>query len=452
MANNAAGREVLRLKLSGAIRGKFSRIVKSAAGRTLLATAAILGFGFVSSIQLSRALGPAGRGEIAAAMLWPVLLSYIFSCGLGTSIIYFSASAAADADRVFSTAAPISLLQAVAGIGIGYCLIPFLLKSQSEAVISASRLYLAVIPVALLSQYAVGVLQARLKFTAFNWLRMIIPAGYVIGIAALHAGRELSVRNVILLHLGLNVATTVVCIVVVRAIGVRLFHRPEGKLAKRMIWYGLQVQAGDVSQAANLRLDQALLSAWFPPAQLGLYVVAVSASGLAEVLSTAVRTVSMPTIAAQPTMESRRARLSYVFRRYWMLSLLATVALAAAFPFVIPRIFGSAFANSVVVAEILLVGSFCLAAKNVLAGGAQALGSPWLTSRAEILAFGVTVATLFLLVPKWGILGAAVASVAAYATQLVVLTVGLSRKHGITPWSLIAGAKEPLRAAPANCS
>jgi hypothetical protein len=44
------------------------------------------------------------------------------------------------------------------------------------------------------------------------------------------------------------------------------------------------------------------------------------------------------------------------------------------------------FDETVWPAEVLLLGAACLPAKNVLGGGLQALGSPWLSSRADIVA------------------------------------------------------------------
>src|SRR5581483_7308124 len=96
-----------------------------------------------------------------------------------------------------------------------------------------------------------------------------------------------------------------------------------------------------------------------------------------------------------------------------------------------------AFQASVLPAEVLVLGGAFLAAKNVLGGGLQALGSPWLASRADIIALIVTVTTLPPLLTRFGILGAAVASTLAYATQLLGVLYGLHKRQGISPRSLL---------------
>ena len=87
-------------------------------------------------------------------------------------------------------------------------------------------------------------------------------------------------------------------------------------------------------------------------------------------------------------------------------------------------------------AEVLLLGVLFIGAKEVLAGAAQALGDPWSGSQAHLWALGVTVILLYLLLPSWGIMGAAAATTTAYATQLVIVTYRLRRLHGISPADL----------------
>nr|MDQ6925802.1 polysaccharide biosynthesis C-terminal domain-containing protein [Candidatus Eremiobacteraeota bacterium] len=136
--------------------------------------------------------------------------------------------------------------------------------------------------------------------------------------------------------------------------------------------------------------------------------------------------------------------LQATFRKYALVSVAGTVVLAAVLPFAIPFVYGRAFAGAVSPALVLLAAGLCLGAKQVLAGGAQALGDPWLASRSEIIGAVVTICLLPVLLPRLGIMGAALATLAAYATQLVVVLAGLSRTHAIGVPSLM-GAR-PRRA------
>lgn len=412
--------------------------------RTCATNAAILGLGLISSVQLSRWLGPAGRGQVAAVLLWPMLLTYIVSTGLISGVMYYGAQPEVRIERLVANAMGFAVAQGVLGMAVGYSLMPWVLHSQSLGVVHAARLFLAVIPMSLLTQYGCSILQARLHFAAYNALRVVIPAGYVAGVLLLKMYGALQFGSVVRLQLLLNGFALVFVVVWIFVLRIPVGVRIDWNLAKQMMHYGVQVQSGDLSNAANLRLDQVLMSAWMPPAMLGLYVVAVSASQVSDVVALAWRIVATPRIARETSISERRILLQKTFRKYLTVSIPVLCLLAIALPVLIPFLFGREFRTSIVCAEILLVGAAFLSAKNVLGGGLQALGSPWLASRADLLALVVTVVTLPPLLLRWGIVGAAIASTLAYGTQLAVVVFGLHTTHSISPRSLVREIPNPV--------
>jgi O-antigen/teichoic acid export membrane protein len=356
--------------------------------------------------------------------------------GLIPGTLYFAALPGASQGRIVANAILLAASQGALGILAGFYAMPTLLRSQPPAVIASGQLFLFVIPVGLLSQYLVAILQARLTFAAVNALRLVIPAGYLAGLVLLHHLGSLTVHSIIVLQLWLNVAALLLVVSVFLYLGAPLEWRPDWQLAARMLRYGLKVWLGDASQAINLRLDQALMAAWLSPPQLGLYVVAVSAAGLLEVLSLSWRMIAAPTIARESGASARVRALAGHFRSYWRVALLAALLLAAALPILIPVVFGSAFSAGTGAAEILLVGTLCLSAKNVLAVGLQALGAPWQASRSEIVGLLITVATLPPLILHFGTNGAALSSTLCYGTQLATVLYFLHRRHGLSPKAL----------------
>ena len=122
-------------------------------------------------------------------------------------------------------------------------------------------------------------------------------------------------------------------------------------------------------------------------------------------------------------------------------------AVAAILPFGIPLVFGPEFGDAIWVAEVLLVGSLLIGARDVLSGGANALGDPWLSSKAQLCAFVATVVLLCALLPRFGILGAAVSSSAAYAIQLGIIVRGLHVSHAIRSISLFHIERNDIKSA-----
>jgi O-antigen/teichoic acid export membrane protein len=392
--------------------------------------------GLVNAILLSRWLGPAGRGEIAAAMLWPGLLIYLGSLGLILSTMYFSSQPGARVPVVLGNSIWLGVLLSAFAATLGFVAMPALLHSQSPTVVAASRWYLLVIPLSLLSQFGISVLQARLRLKALNWLNTVIPAGYLLGTIVLMSLGKLVLLNIILLHLGLNLVVMICTYLTLAAIGIYPSLKMDRRMAKSMLVYGAKVHVGQVSGFANLNLDQALIAAWLPPAALGLYVVAVTSAGIFQMFSTAVQTVSMPAIARQETPEARLGVFERVFSRYWLLSILLFLALALVLPLAIPRIYGGAFQPALVPAEILLIGALFMGARTLLTSGVAALGDPWLVSKASLVALPVTLLLLYLLLPRLGLIGAALASTGAYLAELAVVVIGSYRRHTVSPRKL----------------
>jgi O-antigen/teichoic acid export membrane protein len=404
--------------------------------RTLIVNCGINAFGLANSILLSHWLGPVGRGEIAAAMLWPMLLAYLFNLGIIASTSYFAASRPTKLQPIFSNAMALALIQSVVAMAIGYLALPYLLHSQTANVINSARLYLLVIPLTLSAQYATSILQGRMHMSAFNWLRTITPFGYLAGTIALAVSGQLVLINIVLLHLGLSLVTWLGAMSILYKIGIRPSPQLDRETGQDMLKYGAKVHIGDVSGLANQSLDQVLMAAWLPPAYLGLYVVAVSAASISGIFSGTVQMVATPSITQRQTPKERAAVLQGVFRRYWLLSFFIAAMFAAILPLAIPLVFGVSFKAAIWPAEVLLIGVFLMGAREVLAGGARALGDPWLGSKAHIGALLVTGVLLYFLLPKMGIMGAAIATSAACATQLLIVIAGLQSFHAIPATSL----------------
>jgi O-antigen/teichoic acid export membrane protein len=399
--------------------------------KTLITNFGLAFLGLANSVLLSRWLGPTGRGEVAAAMLWPTMLVYLSSLGLIMATMYFAALPESRPQALFANSTLLGVVQGTLAAVIGFAILPWVLRSQASEVVSAARLFLLVIPISLITQYGVSILQGRLHISSFNWLRMILPSGYIIGTVILVIAGRLSLFNIILLHLFLNSIGLIGTLIALSRAGVKLSLKPDADLAKEMLKYGGKVHVGNISGSVNLSLDQVLMAAWLPPVALGLYVAAVSSAGLSQVFSQAVQMVSTPSITQRETLSERASVLQGIFRSYWLLSFLITVAIGALLPVAIPLVFGASFKGAIWPAEVLLAGMFFLGAQVVLAGGAQALGNPWLGSKANVGALIVTVTLLYFLLPRFGILGAASATTAAYFTQLMIVVYGLRNTHGI---------------------
>jgi O-antigen/teichoic acid export membrane protein len=212
--------------------------------------------------------------------------------------------------------------------------------------------------------------------------------------------------------------------------------RPSPVLARQMASYGLRAQLGGVIVLLNLRLDFILLSLLTGPAVLGIYAVASKFAELIKIPGQALTYVLYPRYARdghdRATAEARR-----IIPRAAMATTAAVLPLAVAAGLVIPLAYGHDFAPAVVPAQIILMGLLLEGVTGVVTGYLYGVGRPGLNSWAMAGGLVLTVALDLLLIPPFGVEGAAVASAIAYmGTTLALLAffVHVSRADRVTDW------------------
>ena len=399
---------------------------------TFISKSIILISGLFNSILLARGLGASGRGEIAAIMLWPTILVYIGGLGLTEATFYFGTQKIYNINAVYTASILFTLVLSIIVIPLGYVILPPLLAAQRVEVVEMGRAFLLLIPIGMILGHLANLLRAQLHLIQFNILTLIVPIGSTLGAAILILVDGLMPETIIAVHLLLSILGLLYASYVI--FRNRLFTNIQVSfsLMIAMVKYGLKVHIGTVWSLANLRLDQILLPSIVSPTQLGFYVVAVKVSSISSFLTNVVTAVAVPRIAHHAELAARIKALTQVFSTFWWLSILLKTTFLFILPFALPLLYGEEFSSALSTSIVLVFGSLFLDAKTLLTGGAQILNSPWLGSKAEILSSIFTIVLLITLIPTFGIMGAAIASLIAYGASLFVLLVGLKRDHNLS--------------------
>jgi O-antigen/teichoic acid export membrane protein len=116
---------------------------------------------------------------------------------------------------------------------------------------------------------------------------------------------------------------------------------------------------------------------------------------------------------------------------YWFLGTAAlfTLVLLVANP-VVPLIFGLAFEPSASVLAILMVSTCALALFNAFSPLMAAFGATWVLTGIALASGAVNVVMDLVLIPSYGIRGAAFATVMAYGTSAALVLLYIQRKLG----------------------
>jgi len=389
---------------------------------TATATAVILGCGVVTGLIAARSLGPAGRGELAAITTWASVLLFAGAFGLPEAVAYFTAADRGSRDRVWTTGQAGAVVLGVLVAIIGWWAIPLAFRADDAALAGAIRWYLILFAVPCLGFACAGSwLQGAGSLHAFNVSRSSL---HVIN-AVLMIVLALAGSQSVMYFAGATLVGTTAgwfLSAVFSPLSRLLRARPSIAIAKRMLHYGVRVQVGNWSNAASLRLDQLLLSLFAVPATLGLYVVAVSYANILLTIPASAAMVMMPQIVERHAAGGARECLQRWYRRMLWATVLGAIAIGLLGAIIVPVAFGSAFQEAVPLLAVLVPATLMLGMNDILSTAFHGIGRPDISSKGELVGLAVTVAALSALLPRYGVLGAALASLLAYGSVHVYLT------------------------------
>ena len=386
---------------------------------SFVASASILALGVLTGVLLARTLGPSGRGELAAVVLWPLLLLSIGNLGVNEAVTFHAARHTSSRPTLLSTSIGLAVCQGITLIVIGLVLVPLVLSGHEESSVHASLLFLAVIPIGLVNLYLISLLNGFHRFGWFNLLRVSAIATSAVGLAGLMIADELTVTTAVLAYLGGAMITALAVTMVALPLsgGTGPF---SGGLARDVLSFGWRSQLSTVSSTLNERLDQLVISIFLSATSLGLYVVAWTMTSLTNLIGTSVALVALPAAASADSPAAQRGAA----RRYVGLTFCASLAVTAPLllftPSLIKAAFGPEFRGATDSAQILVVAGMILATSRALQGVLKGTNRPLDASIAEGVGLAVTAPGLAILLPTLGILGAALTSTLAYSASVIV--------------------------------
>ncbi|MFV0458025.1 MAG: lipopolysaccharide biosynthesis protein [Actinomycetales bacterium] len=211
---------------------------------------------------------------------------------------------------------------------------------------------------------------------------------------------------------------------------------------RSIAFFGLRGWPGVLSNLVNFRLDQAMLALMVDPRLLGFYVVAVTFSELPGVATAVLKQMVFAESSSRDDvwLVARAARTVGL-----IVAILAVLGCALAEP-LIHLLFGERFLPAVGLSRVLLIATVPLALDQLIGSGLLTLGRPGLRAIAQSLAALVTVAGLLTLVPMIGVMGAALTSLVAYTTTMLVTALMLCRLSELRLTDLFLPRVADLRA------
>ena len=371
-----------------------------------------------TGLLTAKFLGPQGRGELAAIILWPQFLASLITLGIPQATTFTMVRHPEDQRAIVGASLLMSVGTGLLAIVVGIVLIPIWLTQYDAGVVGLAQTVMALSPIILFMWSVNACLQAHGLFALYNRNLYLQPALALAGLVALaatgHFTPQTAALATMLAPLPVFVANLVwLC---------RYQHPRLTDLAantRRLLRYGLRSCGIQILGTLALQFDSIFVLGALNPAAVGLYMVARSAAKPTILFSNALNTVLFPKASALSRLEA--VELAALGTRIGVVVAAAiTIPLALVGPYLIGLLYGRAFLEAAQPFQLLVFEGAVSAVAATLAQAFMTVGRPGVVASLQLISFLAGTALLMILVPIHGIYGAATALLIGTIIRLVV--------------------------------
>ena len=406
---------------------------------------AFLSFGL--TLIVTHAIDPSRFGLYAIALATVIVAQPAAVLGLDVGAVRFVALHAAEGDEPgargsFQVAFGIVALVGTLLTVVLFWKAPWLAthafhKPQAAPLM---RLVSLALPALALTRVAIGALQGLglMGYAAWvNPLRVLGTVLLTIPLLALGFGA----RGVALAFVPPAWAALAVSLaLLLRAMPGAFMPSPSTWHARRMLAFSLPQTLTTMLLQVILWTDMLVLGRMRAAVEVAVYAICQRLLSPAQIVSTATGQMFAPRIAAEDARGDRK-NLGTMLKRvtYWNLAASIPVfALLLVIPGPILHLFGGAYAAGATALVILAAGQLFNAATGPLGQVINMSGHPYITLANNAVVAALNVVGCLLLIPRYGIVGAATSTTAAVTIVNVAKLFEVQWMFGITPFRAAA--------------
>jgi O-antigen/teichoic acid export membrane protein len=360
-------------------------------------------------ILTARVLGPALRGIYVLPILDAALASALFG-GLGSATSYYMLS-----ERRGRGILRPAFLTALLFVTLGVLSVSALGLAQHRAwtILPAAVALPPMALTAIVTGYCLGINRVRYA----NYLTTFISLTGLVMIAL----------GLLLISRSAAVAIEMwVASLVVTAAGAGLFLlnsswklRGSPVAVTEYMLFAAKSGFTNLVTILNLRIDVYIIAALTSSATLGTYTIAVAGADTLKILTQVLSQTAGPRIGSASLSESAQFTAKCV-RNNLLIALVPCAMTLIAAPWIVALLYGQRFLGSVSPLQILSVGIFASAPASILSTFyTLRLGRPMVSFWNNAFSAAICCGLSFVLIPTFGMLGAAWASTLAYIVSQV---------------------------------
>ncbi len=413
--------------------------VGTLAGRMIIFAAA-----FIVNILIARFLGPTGKGQVSLVLFTVTILINLAALGIPSALVFFVGQKLYDLRRLLGASIVLYSVLVVVFAALYLLIIPYL-QSPMFSDLPPWLMYfvLLALPITLAAQFAQHIALGLRQVFRFNLVLVVSHVGYVVLLAAFMWGVERSVAGVIYAEmLGRLVACAVALYLLLGTL------RPRWSFGWRelgaLLSYGLRAHLMIVIAIILDRVGLYVLRYFHDAAIVGQYSISLNVAEVLLFIPTSFGLVLFSRTSSSTTEEANRFT-PVASRNVMAITGLAAIALGFVAPWMVPLVFGKAFAPAVAPFLVLLPGVAVFTLYRVLSYDIIGRGFPLRVSIATGVGLIANVSVAILLVPSLGAMGAALGNLVGYVLTTILITFIFLRLTGNRLADLVLWRREDFR-------
>ncbi len=368
--------------------------------------------GLLLSILLTRELGPEGFGLFSALIVIPLIVVSITNLGIRGAAIYMLGQKKYDEQRIVSSILALYLLSAAAGVIISF--IAYRVYNDPDFSLPLILLVLAVIPFRLALVYIGGIFFGKDEVRKANLVNWPINLLNLLLAALLVGGLRLAVPGAVIATLIANILVALYGFYTLSR-QFRLRVAFDFIIIKKLFLLGILFSASFFIIMLNFRVDVVLLQRMTDLKEVGLYSLAVQIAEQLWQIPLAISIIIFSRTAGKENPVEMTSKTLSLTRVSLVLSILLSLAIVLAAPWIIPPVFGAAYFESVLLLQVILPGIVVMVMFRILSGQMAGMGKPQLSIYVFAPALILNILLNLWLIPLHGALGAAIATNISYA-------------------------------------
>lgn len=201
-------------------------------------------------------------------------------------------------------------------------------------------------------------------------------------------------------------------------------------LVKSMLSFSLKTHFGLLFRFLQNRFDIFLVAYFLPAKEVGIYSIALVIAEILWRIPRVVNTVLLPRLSGES--DRRSAEITAKMNRVvFAVTLLCLVPFALTVEWFIPLLYGVEYQDAAQVILVLLPGVLAISVFKLLVPNLIIRGRAWTYSLSVLSSLIVMIILDMFMIPRYGILGAGIASSIAYTTACLVVLVTVVRMNDL---------------------